>query len=1339
MSDLDLLYKGDIIKNRWKILRKIGGGGFGLIYEAYDKIRQDSVAIKVESNSQPRQGIRMEVTVLRRIQDHNHVCELISGGTSTNYNYMVITLLGSSLSELRRFLPEQCFSTSTTLRIGIQILEAIENIHSIGFLHRDIKPSNFAVGRTSLNCRNVFILDFGLARKYTDYDHHVRPARQIAGFRGTIRYASINAHNSRELGRHDDLWSFFYMLVEFIVGSLPWSKIKDKDSVGRMKETCNYTRFLTYLPKEFEKFLDHINKLRYEDEPDYKFLRTIFLSAISRLGYRELDAFDWERHDVLSTTTRNRTSYSYDKKSDKDGVIVAGNSINKGNLSKMKAQNSVEISQEKVSPAIQKTQGQQQQETVYMNDKRFTNVKSQSKHLEKNISVLVDNGAINNPRRAINNRISHLRKSHEGHLIVANNPNKEVEAFTIQSCSTQYPLKVQIKTHNLSAEQGTGSGDRLCETVTSRWSQQSRNNYNVGAAPDENIGNTEMRRSIGNKSCSSSQHCSVAQASLSPDLVIKRSSNILSDDKGLTFAAAPGTPTLFSQWSPLNGETTEDDAIKGNNSNSNKDERASLSASITGGLYPLESNRCNNFAGRLSGVKSRKIFISDDEHSLTEEKEDISMSDDDILTTLKILIIGESGVGKSSLLLRFTDDRFDPEQPATIGVDFKVKPLDIEGNRVKLAIWDTAGQERFRTLTPSYYRGAQGAILVYDVCNRDSFRHLDRWISELDTFATKSNIIKMLVGNKIDQESNRLVARDEGVKFARKHSMLFIEASARTREGVQIAFEELVQKIIQTPGLWQNDQRSQQGFHAGDKRKQNDEDEQTSDNVIKSVNTVEDDKYDIEKELSLSKKRPKIDLCQGREKSNEINKSKLPSLFSNNPTIPHVEVKKMKSTKEEIFGEEDMNNFGVHPHLMAAVKQKFSIERLTNVQEKSIPAILTGQDVIIKSQTGSGKTLAYAVPLIHCIQMKTPLIRRETGPVAIILVPTKELVQQTYDVFNKLLTSFVRIVCSPLIGGSNRNHEKKRLRRGINILISTPGRLCDHIENTQSLSFKNIRFLIFDEADKMLAMGFSTAINKIISKINEHIGDNVNENVQRILLSATPASALEEFVQLNLKETAIRIDISEQFNNESEITVPKTLKQYFTVVPSKLRLVTLVSFLLRIYNRKRSSKTLVFLATNDLVRFHYDVLNMILNGEKNVDDDDEIQMGKLINDEVKVLRLQGDMAHQERMSVFSEFVKLSRGILLCTDVASRGLDMCKVTWILQYHPTNPIDYIHRVGRTARLGSIGRSLLFLLPNETEYITTLQEKYKLKLKGMSLNEILNTLLDSREKLIQHFETR
>ena len=174
-----------------------------------------------------------------------------------------------------------------------------------------------------------------------------------------------------------------------------------------------------------------------------------------------------------------------------------------------------------------------------------------------------------------------------------------------------------------------------------------------------------------------------------------------------------------------------------------------------------------------------------------------------ISTILKIPIIGASGAGKSSLLLRFTDGAFDPEQTATIGVDFKTKHLRVDDNDVKLSLWDTAGQERFRTLTPSFYRGAHGVIVVYDVTDRPAFLRLDDWMDELAIYATKPDMVKMLVGNKIDKEGKK-VSTEEGAKFARRHSMLFIEASAKTTEGVQIAFEELVEKILQTPGLWES-------------------------------------------------------------------------------------------------------------------------------------------------------------------------------------------------------------------------------------------------------------------------------------------------------------------------------------------------------------------------------------------------------------------------------------------------------------------------------------------------------------------------------------------------------
>jgi len=170
---------------------------------------------------------------------------------------------------------------------------------------------------------------------------------------------------------------------------------------------------------------------------------------------------------------------------------------------------------------------------------------------------------------------------------------------------------------------------------------------------------------------------------------------------------------------------------------------------------------------------------------------------------VKLLLIGNSSVGKSSLLLRFSDEQWLPEDEssATIGVDFRVHKMDVNGKKVKLSIWDTAGQERFRTITSSYYRGAQGIILVYDVANRESFDALPRWYSELETYVS-SSVVKIIVGNKVDKEFSRQVSYSEGQQFAQRMGSLFVEASAKTSVGVREAFQEVVEKILDTPELW---------------------------------------------------------------------------------------------------------------------------------------------------------------------------------------------------------------------------------------------------------------------------------------------------------------------------------------------------------------------------------------------------------------------------------------------------------------------------------------------------------------------------------------------------------
>ncbi|KAF7665794.1 hypothetical protein LDENG_00131570 [Lucifuga dentata] len=303
VEQADILNVLSLVKERWKVVKKIGGGGFGEIYEALDLLTQVSVALKVESAQQPKQVLKMEVAVLKKLQGKDHVCRFVGCGRNDRFNYVVMELQGRNLADLRRSMTRGTFSISTTLRLGRQILEAIESIHSVGFLHRDIKPSNFAMGRFSSTCRTCYMLDFGLARQFTNSCQEVRPPRPVAGFRGTVRYASVNAHKNKEMGRHDDLWSLFYMLVEFLVGQLPWRKIKDKEHVGKLKDTYDHRLMLKHLPAEFNMFLDHISNLDYFTKPDYQLLMSVFDNSMKTYNVVENDPYDWERTGTDGTLT----------------------------------------------------------------------------------------------------------------------------------------------------------------------------------------------------------------------------------------------------------------------------------------------------------------------------------------------------------------------------------------------------------------------------------------------------------------------------------------------------------------------------------------------------------------------------------------------------------------------------------------------------------------------------------------------------------------------------------------------------------------------------------------------------------------------------------------------------------------------------------------------------------------------------------------------------------------------------------------------------------------------------------------------------------------------------
>jgi serine/threonine protein kinase len=202
-------------------------------------------------------------------------------------------LLGDNLSELRRKTPTGKFSMATTLSLGIVFIRSLEKMHDLGYLHRDVKPSNFVIGNEGRR-NQVFLIDFGLARKFVMPDGTIRPARDQAGFRGTARYASINSHMSRDLGRRDDLWSVLYILIEFAKGFLPWRKLKEKDEIRDVKINMNTPELCDELPKEFLQFMDHLQALDYADRPDYDYLIQLLQHRLKLIGCDEHTPFDWE-------------------------------------------------------------------------------------------------------------------------------------------------------------------------------------------------------------------------------------------------------------------------------------------------------------------------------------------------------------------------------------------------------------------------------------------------------------------------------------------------------------------------------------------------------------------------------------------------------------------------------------------------------------------------------------------------------------------------------------------------------------------------------------------------------------------------------------------------------------------------------------------------------------------------------------------------------------------------------------------------------------------------------------------------------------------------------------
>ncbi|KAF5402429.1 RNA helicase, partial [Paragonimus heterotremus] len=457
---------------------------------------------------------------------------------------------------------------------------------------------------------------------------------------------------------------------------------------------------------------------------------------------------------------------------------------------------------------------------------------------------------------------------------------------------------------------------------------------------------------------------------------------------------------------------------------------------------------------------------------------------------------------------------------------------------------------------------------------------------------------------------------------------------------------------------------------------------------------------------------------------------------------PRIEAVFSQTNWKELCGK-----LGIHSHITSCISDRFKLTRLTAIQEAALPPLLKGHDCLIRAQTGSGKTLAYAVPLFHRLVTAQPPICRKDGSLALIILPTRELATQTFEVFQTLTNSCVRIVSGCLIGGVSRKSQKVSLRKGLNIVIGTPQRILDHILRTASLKLEKLQQLVIDEADRLLEMGFEQSVRQIIEHIRQtrhnssDISDDSEPSLQTVLLSATLTPGVERLAGLTLRDpvrcvvkdadlhsTAKEsISLSEgtnQINSTNDtFAMPAGLKHFLLVVPWKLRLIALAAFLLLKcqYHRKRNGKLIVFMATQDCVDFHHRLFQSVLCA----DDEERVIPAHVAH--LSLFRLHGKMEHSEREKVFHNFSSSQSGVLLTTDVASRGLDLASVSWVVQYHVTGgPVDYVHRVGRTARAGGRGKALLFLEPQELGFTDLLQAQTGAKFEQLSLPDLMQTAL-------------
>jgi ATP-dependent RNA helicase DDX10/DBP4 len=343
---------------------------------------------------------------------------------------------------------------------------------------------------------------------------------------------------------------------------------------------------------------------------------------------------------------------------------------------------------------------------------------------------------------------------------------------------------------------------------------------------------------------------------------------------------------------------------------------------------------------------------------------------------------------------------------------------------------------------------------------------------------------------------------------------------------------------------------------------------------------------------------------------------------------------------------------------------------LTDIQRKAIPLSLKGSDILGAAKTGSGKTLAFLIPVLENLYRKR--WTEYDGLGALIISPTIELAIQIFEVLRKIGRNHY-FSAGLVIGGKSLQEERERMGK-MNILVCTPGRMLQHLDQTAELGIENLQMLVLDEADRIMDMGFQSTVDAIV----EHLPPER----QTLLFSATQTRKVSDLARLSLKEPEY-VSVHEQAGSAT----PSTLQQHYVITPLPEKLDTLWSFI----RANLKSKILVFLSSGKQVRFAYECFRHLQPG-------------------IPLLHLHGRQKQTARLDITMKFASMSHSCLLATDVVARGLDFPAVDWVIQLDcPEDADTYIHRVGRTARYERDGRAVLFLDPSEEEgMLKRLQQK-------------------------------